>query len=63
MSGRKIIVGTRSSTLALIQAESVVALIREANPHQEVTISKIVTKGDRNRHIQLDHMADVGVFV
>ena len=60
---RKIIVGTRGSKLALIQAESVVARIREANPHLEATISKITTKGDRNRHVQLDRMAGVGVFV
>jgi len=63
MSRRKIILGTRGSKLALIQAESVVARIRGATPHFEVTISKIVTKGDRNRHVQLDRVAGVGVFV
>ena len=60
---RKIIVGARGSKLALIQAESVVAKIREVAPRLEVTISKVVTKGDRNRHLQLDRMAGVGVFV
>jgi len=60
---RRIVVGSRGSKLALIQTESVVAKIREANPHIEVVISKIITKGDRNRHIQLDHMAGIGVFV
>ncbi len=60
---RKIIVGTRGSKLALIQAESVVTRIREVAPRLQVTISKIVTKGDRNRHVQLDRMAGVGVFV
>ncbi len=60
---RKIIVGSRGSKLALIQAESVAAKISEVNPHVKVSISKIVTKGDRNRHVQLDHMDGVGVFV
>ncbi|MFC1987536.1 hydroxymethylbilane synthase [Chloroflexota bacterium] len=60
---RKIIVGTRGSKLALIQAESVVARIREIAPYLEITISKIVTKGDSNRHIQLDRMDSIGIFV
>ncbi len=59
----KIVVGSRGSKLALIQAESVAAKIREVNPHLEVSISKIVTKGDRNSHSQLNRMAGVGVFV
>jgi len=60
---RRIVIGSRGSKLALIQTESVVAKLREANPHIEVAISKIITKGDRNRHVQLDHMAGIGVFV
>jgi len=60
---RKLIVGSRSSKLAVIQTESVVAHIKEANPDLEVSISKIVTKGDRNRRTQLDRMAGIGVFV
>ena len=60
---RKVIVGTRGSKLALIQAESVVAKIREVSPRLEVTICEITTKGDRNHNIQLDHMEGIGVFV
>lgn len=60
---RKVIVGTRGSKLALIQAESVVAKIREVSPGLEVTICEITTKGDRNHNIQLDHMEGIGVFV
>ncbi len=63
MKRRKIIVGSRGSKLALIQAESVAAKIREKNPDIEISISQIVTKGDRNRHIQLDRMAGIGIFV
>lgn len=59
----KIVAGSRGSKLALIQAESVVAKIRQINPYLEVAISKIATKGDRNRHTQLDRLAGVGVFV
>ena len=58
----KIIVGSRGSKLALIQAESVVAKIREANPHLEISLRKIVTSGDRNRRVQLDRIG-VAVFV
>ena len=60
---RRIVVGSRGSKLALIQAESVVAGIREANPDIEVSISLITTRGDRERHVQLDLMAGIGVFV
>jgi hydroxymethylbilane synthase len=59
----KIVVGSRGSKLALIQAESVVAEIRQINPRLEVSLSKIVTKGDRDVQTQLDRMAGVGVFV
>ena len=58
-----IVVGSRRSKLALIQAESIAAKIREVAPDLEVTISKIITKGDRNRHVQLGRMAGVGIFV
>ncbi len=60
---RKIVVGSRGSKLALIQAESVVAKIRKANPSLEVNISQIVTKGDRNHQTRFDQMDGVGVFV
>ncbi len=60
---RRIIVGSRGSKLALIQAESVVARIREVNPGIEIGISRVVTAGDRNRHLQLDQVAGIGIFV
>ena len=61
MRGR-IVVGSRGSRLALVQTESVIAKIREANPHLEVNLRKIVTTGDRDRHTQLDRIG-VAVFV
>ena len=58
----KIIVGSRGSKLALIQTESVIVKIREVNPHLEVSLRRIVTSGDRDRHTQLDRIG-VAVFV
>jgi len=60
---RTIVVGSRASKLALIQAEFLIVKIKETNPDIEIIISPITTKGDRNHHTQLDHMADIGVFV
>lgn len=59
---KRIIVGSRGSKLALLQAESVVAKIRETNPGVGVSVSKIVTIGDRNRRSQLDQMG-TAIFV
>jgi len=59
---KRIIVGSRGSRLALIQTESVIAKIREANPYLEVSLRKIVTTGDRDRHTHLDRIG-VAVFV
>ncbi|MFC1977075.1 hydroxymethylbilane synthase [Chloroflexota bacterium] len=58
-----IVVGSRGSKLALVQAELVAAKIREVNPQLEVGISKVVTKGDRDRRTRLDRMTEVGIFV
>ncbi len=58
----RIVVGSRSSKLALVQTEMMLARIKELYPHLEVSISKIVTAGDRDRHTQLDRIG-VAVFV
>lgn len=59
---RKVVVGSRGSRLALIQAESVLAQIVELHPELELNISQIVTRGDRRR-TPLDRMEGVGIFV
>lgn len=59
----RIVVGSRGSRLALIQAESVMAQIAELHPELELGISQIVTGGDHSRHVRLDRMEGVGVFV
>ncbi len=58
-----IIVGSRGSQLALIQAESVAAKIRELSPHLEVSVSRVVTRGDRNQRTRLDRIPGIGIFV
>ena len=58
----RIVVGSRGSKLALIQTESVMAKIREVNPHVEMSLSKITTTGDRDRRTPLDRMG-VAIFV
>ncbi|MDP2930881.1 MAG: hydroxymethylbilane synthase, partial [Chloroflexota bacterium] len=58
----KLVIGSRGSKLALIQTESVAAKLRELETRLEVSISKIVTAGDRDRHTQLDSIG-VDVFV
>jgi hydroxymethylbilane synthase len=45
----RLVVGSRRSRLALLQTESVIARIREINPDIEVSISKIVTTGDKDQ--------------
>lgn len=57
-----IVIGSRGSKLALIQTESVATKLKEANPHLEVSIRRIITTGDRDRHTQLDQMG-TAVFV
>ena len=59
----KIVIGSRGSKLALIQAELVANKIRQLTPHSEVSICRIVTQGERNPEVQLDHMERIGVFV
>lgn len=60
---RKIRIGSRGSKLALVQAESVAARIRQLYPQSDVSIHQVVTKGDRNRSTQLDQVAGIGIFV
>jgi hydroxymethylbilane synthase len=59
---RKLIVGSRRSRLALLQTESVVARIKEANLDLDISISKITTAGDRDRRSRLGE-AGINIFV
>jgi len=59
----KLIIGSRGSKLALVQAESVAAQVRQVWPCLEVQIRKIVTEGDRNMAVNIEEAGGVGIFV
>ena len=54
---RRLVVGSRRSQLALLQTESIIARIKEANPYLEISLSKITTTGDKNHRSRFDSMA------
>ena len=60
---RSIVVASRSSRLAVIQAESVAAGLREAHAGLSVRLSKIKTRGDRDKRPFLEIDASRGLFV
>lgn len=60
---KTIIVGSRGSKLALIQAEQVLANLRAAHPEFEFNLAKIVTSGDQDQHSSLDRLPSIGYFV
>lgn len=60
---RKITIGSRGSKLAAVQAELVLAKLREAVPGLEASIVKITTRGDRDDDTPLDNFAQQGIFV
>jgi hydroxymethylbilane synthase len=60
---RKISIGTRSSNLAVIQAQWVLTKLREAAPGLEASLVKITTRGDRDSGTALDKSTGQGVFV
>lgn len=60
---QNIVIGSRGSKLALIQAKGLLAELQEANPGFHFSLVKIVTRGDRERQVSLNRLAGVGVFV
>lgn len=58
-----ITIGTRGSKLALVQAEWVLAKLRELNPGLKASIVKIVTRGDQEIDTGLDKFVGQGIFV
>lgn len=65
----KLIVGTRGSALALVQAEMTEQLLRRAFPETEIVRKVITTTGDRRTDVSLAEVAkqegvfDKGVFI
>jgi len=60
---REIIVGSRGSKLAVIQAEELLAKLREAFPGLKAGLVKIKTRGDRYSTTALDEFDGQGIFV
>jgi len=59
----KIVIGSRGSKLALIQAKYVADQINILNPGIETEIRTIVTEGDHNRKISIKETDSTGIFV
>lgn len=61
--GRRLVVGTRGSRLAVSQTDAVVAALRRAHPELEIAVEIIRTTADRFPDEHLDRLPGVGVFV
>lgn len=62
-TSNKLVVGTRGSALALVQAEMTEGLLRRAFPEAEIVRKVITTTGDRRTDVSLAEVAKVeGVF-
>ena len=62
---RKLVIGTRSSRLALAQTRLFIDKLLLAYPdmsHDSVEICRIKTSGDQNQSIRLDQMGGKGLF-
>lgn len=55
-------IGTRQSLLALWQSNHIASLLRQQYPDCEVTLKKIVTKGDRILDVPLAQIGGKGLF-
>ena len=62
MSSGRVVIGSRGSALALVQAEWVAARLRAAHPGLEVAIETIATTGDRILDVPLAKIGDKGLF-
>ncbi|MBN1374532.1 MAG: hydroxymethylbilane synthase [Dehalococcoidia bacterium] len=60
---KRIIIGSRGSKLAIIQAESVRDQLKVMKPGIDIQIRKIVTEGDRNQDTNIEETGGVGIFV
>jgi hydroxymethylbilane synthase len=60
---KPILIGTRGSKLAVIQAKEIQNHLKEAFPELKTNLVRIQTTGDRNNTIALDEFSGKGVFV
>src|SRR5690625_277823 len=59
---RNIIIGSRQSELAMIQANGVIDQLRQANIQNPIKIKEMTTKGDQNITVSLAKIGGNGVF-
>ena len=62
-AAKRLVVGSRGSRLAVIQAEELIGQLRDAVPQLELSLVKIKTQGDRDRKSPLSQIGGRGVFV
>lgn len=62
MIGKRIVVGTRGSKLAMWQAEWVASRLRERYPDSQVVLQKVVTSGDKVLDVPLAKIGGKGLF-
>lgn len=62
-AAKRLVVGSRGSRLAVIQAEEFMGQLRDAVPQLELSLVKIRTQGDRDRKSPLIQIGGRGVFV
>jgi len=60
---KNIIIGSRGSRLAEIQASSVLNMLAKTQPDVEFSLTKIVTGGDRQKTVPPGQISGYGVFV
>lgn len=56
-------IATRASRLALVQAETVVEMLRNAHPDVDVSLVEVTTTGDLDRTTSVTTLTEVGAFV
>ncbi len=59
---KKLVVGTRTSALALWQAEHIADCLRKQYPQTEVVLEHIVTTGDKILDVPLAKIGGKGLF-
>ena len=59
----RVVIGSRGSRLALVQAEGVLSQLEKRHTKLNFTLMKIATYGDRHRTTPLGQMPGIGVFV
>ena len=59
---RKIIVGTRTSKLAMIQTHWVIDQLKKSGVEHEFEIKEFVTKGDKNLSVSIQDVGGSGIF-